>query len=154
MTPLALAALQQMTSSIPIVFVQITDPVGSGFVASLARPGGNITGFMTAGFAMSGKMLEVLKKIAPEVSHVIVIYNPVQVPQVGRLAAIEMAAAALSMQVSAASVSNADQIRDVIQGIGSETGKGVVVLPIPITFANRGLIIALLGRHHLPAIYE
>jgi hypothetical protein len=65
-----------------------------------------------------------------------------------------MAAAALSMQVSAASVSNADQIRDVIQGIGSETGKGVVVLPIPITFANRGLIIALLGRHHLPAIYE
>jgi len=83
MTPLTLAPLQQLTSSIPIVFVQITDPVGSGFVPSLARPGGNITGFTSSEFATSGKMLEALKKVAPEINHVVVIYYPVQSPQIG-----------------------------------------------------------------------
>ena len=154
MTPLTLAPLQQLTSSIPIVFVQITDPVGSGFVPSLARPGGNITGFTTAEFATSGKMLEALKKVAPEVNHVVVIYYPVQSPQIGRLAAIQTAAAALSVQVSPVSVGNADQIKDGIEGIDNETRKGVVVLPNPITIANRDLIIALLARHRLPAVYD
>jgi putative tryptophan/tyrosine transport system substrate-binding protein len=99
-------------------------------------------------------MLEALKKVAPEVNHVVVIYYPVQSPQIGRLAAIQTAAASLSVQVSSVSAGNTDQIRDGIEGIGNETRKGVVVLANPITIANRDLIIALLARHHLPAVYD
>jgi putative ABC transport system substrate-binding protein len=152
--PLTVAPLQQMTSNIPIVFTAVADPVGSGFVASLARPGGNITGFALGEFSMSGKLLEVLKQVAPQVSRVVVIYNPAQVPQGGRLAAIETAAPSLGVQISAASAGSADQITHIIDGFGSETGGGIIVLPSPVTIANRGLIIALLARHHLPAVYE
>jgi putative ABC transport system substrate-binding protein len=97
--PLTLAALRPMTSKIPIVFTGVADPVGTGFVASLARPGGNITGFTLGEFAMSGKLLAVLKQVAPQVSRVTVIYFPLQVPQVGRLGAIQTAAPALGLQV-------------------------------------------------------
>jgi putative ABC transport system substrate-binding protein len=85
--PLVVAALRQMAVKIPIVFTGVADPVGSGLVASLARPGGNITGFTLGEFTLSGKMLEVLKQIAPQITRVSIIYNPQQVPQVGRLAA-------------------------------------------------------------------
>ena len=108
-----------MTSKIPIVFTGIADPVGSGFVASLARPGGNITGFTLGEFAISGKLLEVLKQVAPEISRVTVIYYPVQVPQVGRLGAIQTAAAPLGLAVSGASVSNADEITRVIESLSA-----------------------------------
>ena len=81
-----------MTSKIPIVFTGVADPVGAGFVASLAQPGGNITGFTLGEFAMSGKLVEMLKQVAPNVSRVTVIYYPQQVPQVGRLGAIQTAA--------------------------------------------------------------
>jgi putative tryptophan/tyrosine transport system substrate-binding protein len=151
--PLSLAALRSMTSKIPIVFTGIADPVGTGFVATLARPGGNITGFTLGEFAVSGKLLEVLKQVAPEISRVTVIYYPVQVPQVGRLGAIQTAAAPLGLAVSGASVSNADEITRVIASL-AEPGRGVIVLPSPITLANRDLIIALLARHRFPAVYE
>ena len=152
--PLPLAALRPMTSKIPIVFTGIADPVGTGFVASLARPGGNITGFTLGEFAVSGKLLEVLKQVAPEISRVTVIYYPVQVPQVGRLGAIQTAAAPLGLVVTGASVSNADEITRVIESVSAEPGRGVIVLPSPVALANRGLIIALLARHRLPAVYE
>ena len=151
--PLSVTALRPMTSKIPIVFTGVADPVGTGFVASLARPGGNITGFTLGEFAMSGKLMEVLKQVAPEISRVTVIYYPVQVPQVGRLGAIQTAAAPLGLAVSGASVSNADEITRVIASL-AEPGRGVIVLPSPITVANRGLIIALMARHRLPAVYE
>jgi putative ABC transport system substrate-binding protein len=152
--PLPVVALQQKTSTIPIVFLGIADPVSSGFVASLARPGGNITGFALGEFTMSGKLLEVLKQVAPQVSRVVVMYNPLQVPQVGRLASIQTAAPSLGVQVSAASATNADQITQIIEGFGGETGVGMIVLPSPVTIANRALIVASLARRRLPAVYE
>ena len=152
--PLTLAALRPMTSKIPIVFTGVADPVGTGFVASLARPGGNITGFTLGEFAMSGKLLAVLKQVAPQVSRVTVIYYPLQVPQVGRLGAIQTAAPALGLQVSGASVSNADEIMHVIESLGSEPDRGVIVLPSVVTIANRDRIIALMARYRLPAVYE
>jgi putative ABC transport system substrate-binding protein len=152
--PLTLAALRPMANKIPIVFTGVADPVGTGFVASLAQPGGNITGFTLGEFAMSGKLLEVLKQVAPQVSRVFVIYYPQQVPQVGRLGAIQTAAPALGLQVSGASVSNADEITRVIESLGTEPARGVIVLPSAITVANRGRIIALMARYRLPAVYE
>jgi putative tryptophan/tyrosine transport system substrate-binding protein len=152
--PLPLVALRQMTTKIPIVFTGVADPVGTGFVASLAKPGGNITGFTLGEFAMSGKLLGVLKQVAPQVSRVTVIYYPQQVPQIGRLGAIQTAAAALGLQVSGASVSNMDEITHVIESLGTESGRGVIVLPSVLTIANRGRIVALMARYRLPAVYE
>ena len=152
--PLAVAALRQATAKIPIVFTGVADPVGSGFVASLARPGGNITGFTLGEFTLSGKMLELLKQIAPQITRVSVIYNPQQVPQVGRLAAIQTAAPSLGLQVNGASAANLDEITQAIENLGTEPSRGVIVLPYPVAIANRSLIITLLARHRLPAIYE
>ena len=152
--PIAVASLKPITSTIPIVFTGVADPVGSGFVASLARPGGNITGFTLGEFTMNGKMPEILKKIAPHVIRVTVIYNPQQVPQVGRLAAVQTAAATLGLQVSAASVTSAEEIRHAIEKLESDPDRGVIVLPAPVTITNRNLIIALLARYRLPAVYE
>jgi putative ABC transport system substrate-binding protein len=152
--PLAVASLKQITSTIPIVFVNVADPVGSGFVAGLARPGGNITGFTLGEFTMSGKMPEILKKIAPHVARVTVIYNPQQVPQVGRLAAVQTAAATFGLQVSAASTVSAEEIKQAIEKLEGEPDRGVIVLPAPVTITNRNLIIALLARYRLPAVYE
>ena len=153
--PLAVASLKQLTSTIPIVFLSVADPVGSGFVASLAQPGGNITGFTLGEFTMSGKMPEILKKIAPHVARVTVIYSPQQgVPQVGRLAAVQTAAATLGLQVSAASAVSAEEIKHAIEKLDGESDRGVIVMPTPGTITNRNLIIALLARYRLPAVYE
>ena len=153
--PLAVASLKQLTSTIPIVFLGVADPVGSGFVAGLAQPGGNITGFTLGEFTMSGKMPEMLKKIAPHVTRVTVIYSPQQgVPQVGRLAAVQTAAATLGLQVSAASAVSAEEIKHAIEKLDGESDRGVIVLPSPTTITNRNLIIALLARYRLPAVYE
>jgi putative ABC transport system substrate-binding protein len=152
-TALTVAPLQQMTTSIPIVFLNIVDPVNSGFVASLARPGGNITGFTPAEMSMRGKLLEVLKEVAPAVSRVGVLYNPVQAPQVGQWRAIERAAPALGVQVSAAGAANADEITHGIEAFANEPGGGMIVLANPVNDTNRGLIIALMARRLMPAIY-
>ena len=142
--PLAVASLKQITSTIPIVFVGVADPVGIGLVAGLARPGGNIT----------GKMPEILKQIAPQVARLTVIYNPQQVPQIGRLAAVQMAAPILGLQVSGASAANAEEIKHAIEKLEGESDRGVIILPTAVTITNRSLIIALLTRYRLPAIYE
>ena len=152
--PLTVAALRPVTRKIPIVFTGVADPVGTGLVASLAQPGGNITGFTLGEFAVSGKLLELLKQIAPQVSRVTVLYYPQQVPQVGRLGAIQTAAPALGLQVSGASVGNVDEITHVIESLGTESGRGVIVLPSVVTIANRGRIVALMARYRLPAVYE
>jgi putative ABC transport system substrate-binding protein len=152
-TSLTVAPLQQMTTTIPIVFLNIVDPVSSGFVASLARPGGNITGFTPAEMSMRGKLLGVLKEVAPRISRVGVIYNPVQAPQVGQWRAIETAAPALGVQVKAAGAANADEITHGIEAFANEPGGGMIVLSNSVNDTNRGLIIALMARHLMPAIY-
>jgi putative tryptophan/tyrosine transport system substrate-binding protein len=151
---LALAPLRQMTTTIPIVFLQIADPVGSGFVASLARPGGNVTGFALAEFSASSKMVELLKELAPATTRAAVIYNPLQAPQRGMWQAIESAAPSLGIQASAVSAGDADALAHIIEDIAGNPGSGMIVMPNPITIANRGLIIALAARYRLPTIYQ
>jgi ABC-type uncharacterized transport system substrate-binding protein len=150
---LALSAIQRATNNIPIVFVQIIDPVGSGFVASLERPGANTTGFADAEFALSGKMLEVLKEVAPRVMHAAVIHNPVQSPQIAMLHAIEAVAPSLNVVISAAAPRDAAEMQRVTEAL-DEPSSGVIVLPNPITNLHSDLLIALMARHRLPAVYS
>jgi putative tryptophan/tyrosine transport system substrate-binding protein len=152
-TALALQPLMRETRTIPIIFTQMSDPVSSGFVASLARPGGNVTGFTVAEFVTFGKLLETLKEIAPQVMRVATIYNPDQVPQLGMLRAIEAAAPASKVQVTAAGVRNATDVEPAIDRFAREPNGGLIVLPSPITEGNRKMIIALAARYRLPAAY-
>jgi putative ABC transport system substrate-binding protein len=153
-TTLVLQPLQRATSSIPIVFTQISDPVGGGIVASLAHPGANITGFTPAEYSMYGKSLEVLKEVAPRVTRVAVIFNPEQKLQLGMLRAIEEAAPSFGVQVTAAGVRNATEIEHVIGSFALEPNGGLVVLPNPVTESNRRQIIAMAAQHRLPAVYS
>jgi ABC-type uncharacterized transport system substrate-binding protein len=152
-TSLVLQPLQRETRSIPIVFTQITDPVGSGFVESLARPGGNITGFTPAEFSMFGKSLEVLKDVARHVTRVAVILNPEQAPQLGMWHAIEAAAPSFKVQLTVADARDAAALERAIDAFARETNGGLIVLPSPATQVNRPLIIAMAARHRLPAVY-
>jgi ABC-type uncharacterized transport system substrate-binding protein len=150
---LALQPLLQETRSIPIVFTQIVDPVGAGLAASLARPGGKTTGFTVAEFSTVGKLLEVLKDMAPQVSRVAVILNPDQIPQAGMMRAIEANAPAFKVQVTAAPARDTAEIERAIDQFAREPEGGLIVLPNPVTEGNRKLIIAMAARHRLPAAY-
>src|SRR5712691_5401831 len=152
-TPVA-AALQQATRTIPIIFVSITDPVVGGFVASLARPGGNITGFTNYEFTMGAKWLEILKEIAPGISRVSLMLNPdTGTYYVEYLRSVETVALSFAVQATLAPVRNADEIERVITGVGSEPGGGLIVLPSAPVTANIQLIIGLAARYRLPTIY-
>ncbi len=152
-TALALLPLKQETGTIPIVFTLIYDPVGSGFVASLARPGGNITGFTLGDFSLGGKMLQVLKEVAPQVSRVAVILNPNQPPHVAIWRAIEAAAPSFRVHLTASAVRDAAEIEPVIKAFAGEPNGGLIVLPSPITETHRKQVVALAARHRLPAVY-
>jgi putative ABC transport system substrate-binding protein len=149
---LALQPLLQETRTIPIVFTQIADPVGSGFVASLAHPGGNLTGFTVAEFSTFGKLAEILKNVAPQVMRVAVLLNPDQIPQEGMLRAIEAAAPSFGLQVTKASVRSGADIEQAIDQFAREPNGGLVVLPNPVTEGNRELIVAMAVRHRLPTV--
>ena len=151
-TVLAVGPLQQATSTIPIVFLQIVDPVSAGLVASLARPGGNLTGFAAAEFSVIAKELVLLKQVAPSVNRVGVIYNPVQPPQIGMLAAIQGAAPPLNVQVSPLRAGNADELSHAIEDFAGKPDSGVIVLPSPVTEGNISLITSLLSRYRVPSI--
>jgi putative ABC transport system substrate-binding protein len=150
---LPLQALQRETRTIPIVFAQINDPVGSGFVASLARPGGNITGFTPAEFSMGGKLLEVLREVAPSVTQVAILLPAELAPQVGMLRAIEAVAPALGVQATSADVHDAAEIERAIGAFARNSNGGLIVLSSPATNVHRELIVALAARHRLPAVY-
>jgi putative ABC transport system substrate-binding protein len=150
---LGLLALRQETRSIPIVFVQVGDPVASGLVASLARPGGNITGFTTFEHAMGGKWLEVLKEIAPRISRVLVILSPENATHPGLLRALETAAPSSGVQVTAARVRDAGDIERAVNAFAPGPDAGLIVLPDAVTFVHRDLIVASAARRRLPAIY-
>jgi ABC-type uncharacterized transport system substrate-binding protein len=150
-TALLLAPLQQRTTTIPIVFTHITDPVSSHIVASLARPGGNITGFAPAEFSMYGKLLETLKEAAPNVTRVAVVMNPEQAPQAGMLRAIEAVAPALALKMSSLSVRN--PIEHSFASFAEQLNGGLIVLPNPVADTNRELIVTTATRYRLPAIY-
>ena len=152
-TALVLQPLRQETRSIPIVFTQIGEPVQSGLVASLAHPGGNITGFTAFEASVWGKSLEVLKEVEPHVARVAVILNPDQAPQAGMWRAVEAAAPSLGVKATATPVRNAVEIERAINAFAREPNGGLIVLPSGPTIVHRELIIAMAARHPLPAIY-
>jgi putative ABC transport system substrate-binding protein len=145
--------MQQETGTIPIIFTTVTDPVGSGLVASLARPGGNVTGFTNFEFSMAGKWLELLKEAAPTVRRVAVLFNPDNAAMPGQLHAIAVAAASLGLQMVEAKVRNRDEIERAIDGLARVPNTGLLVLPEFLTTVHRGLIVALAARHRLPSAY-
>jgi putative ABC transport system substrate-binding protein len=149
----ATALLSRLTRTIPIVFAQATDPVGSGWVKSLARPGGNVTGFSMFEPDIGGKWLDIIKEIAPHISQVAVLLYPEAAPYVAIYHAIEAGAPSHALEVSAAGVHNAGEIENVITTLAGRAGGGLIVLPGPVTNSNHGLIVELAARHRLPAVY-
>jgi putative ABC transport system substrate-binding protein len=144
--------LQQETRTIPIVFVLVGDPVGSGYVASMAQPGGNLTGFAVLENAIAGKWLEILNQIAPQVSRVGFILHPETPAHVGLLRAAEAAAPA-GVKVIPLGVHNAAEIERAVATFAAETNGGLIAAPHAITVANRDLIVELAARYRLPAVY-
>jgi putative tryptophan/tyrosine transport system substrate-binding protein len=149
----ATAIMLQATLTIPVVFVQVSDPVGSGFVAGLAQPGGNITGFTNFEPEMSGKWLGLLREAAPNLTRVAVPFHPETANSVAFLRAAEAVAPSLRIQVTAASVHNGIEIERAIAAFAREPDGGLLITPHPILITNRGSIIELAERYHLPAIY-
>jgi putative tryptophan/tyrosine transport system substrate-binding protein len=148
------AALQQASRTVPIVFVTTVDPVGGGLVESLARPGGNATGFSTREFSMFGKSLELLKEIAPRMSRVAVIRDPAVAAGSGGFAAIQTVAPSFGVELTPIGVRTADEIeRSIAAFARSENGGVIVVGPTSSVQPHRNLIIALATQHRLPAIY-
>jgi len=150
---LGLLPLKRQTATIPIVFTLIYDPVGSGFVESLAHPGGNITGFTLGEFSMGGKTLEALKEVAPQVSRVAVMLNLDQPPHVAMWRAIETVAPSFGVRLTAADAQDPAEIERAIEAFAREPNGGLIVLPGPITIVHRDLIIATAARHRVPAAY-
>jgi putative ABC transport system substrate-binding protein len=149
------AALLQETRAIPIVFVGVADPVFSGFVASLARPAGNVTGFAVAESSIGGKWVELLKKIAPDVTRAAVVFNPQMAVGGGSYykQAIEGASRSLAILPIAAPVLNADDIGVAMADLAHERGGGLVVVPDAFTVFHSERIIALAARYQLPVVY-
>jgi putative tryptophan/tyrosine transport system substrate-binding protein len=151
-TPELMAAARE-THTIPIVFISVSDPVGLGFVASLAHPGGNITGFANFEPAIGGKWLELLKEIAPGVTRVALLFNPETAPfNKSILRSLEAAAPSFAVQVSAAPAHDAAELEDAIAAVAREPGGGLIVGPDNFTYRHRERIIALAAKHHLPAV--
>jgi putative tryptophan/tyrosine transport system substrate-binding protein len=139
---LALLPLKRATRTIPIVFTSVYDPVGSGFVTSLTRPGDNITGFTLGEFSMGGKTLEVLKEVAPQVSRVAVILNLEQPPHVAMWRSIEATAPSFGVRLTPADVQGPAEIERAIEAFAREPNGGLIVLPAPVTVVHRELITA------------
>jgi putative tryptophan/tyrosine transport system substrate-binding protein len=151
----ATAALQRETRTIPIVFVVVSDPVGAGFVASLTRPGGNITGFINMEGPMGGKWLQLLTEIAPSVKRVAIMFNPDTAPGGGSyyLPSFEAAARSLKVAPIAAPVHSDAEIETVITALGREPVGGLVVMPDVFTLERRAPIILAAARNNVPADY-
>lgn len=147
------SVLKSETSTIPVVFVQVADPVKDGIVASLARPGGNFTGFTSFEYAMGGKWLETLKDLAPETTRAALLHHPQDSHWPGFFQAIEQVAQSLKVQVTPAGVRDANEIEAAIKTFAQAGNGGLVILPTPITNLHRKLVIALAARHRLPAVY-
>jgi putative ABC transport system substrate-binding protein len=149
----SVAALQHESRTLPVVFVAIVDPVGAGFVESLARPGGNVTGFMIYEYSLSGKWLELLKQIAPSVARVAVLRDPDLTSGIALFGAVQNAAQSLGVEVKPAIMRDAGEIEHAVMGLARSGNGGLIVTPSASASAHRNLIITLAARHKLPAIY-
>jgi putative ABC transport system substrate-binding protein len=149
----ALAAVQRETREIPIVFAQVGDPVGAGFVDSVARPGGNTTGFATTEFAIGPKWVELLREIAPSLSRLGLIYDPLNPTAVGYLPLIDAAARKFKIETSASAVRNEGEIERAIEALASRPNGGLIPLASPLIVVHREFIISLANRHRLPNVF-
>jgi putative tryptophan/tyrosine transport system substrate-binding protein len=147
------APLLQATRTIPIVFVVVVDPVGAGFVASLARPGGNATGFTTFEYGLSGKWLELLKQIAPGITRAAVLRDPAIASGIGQFAAVQAMAPSLGVELSPVDARDAPEIERAVTAFARSGNGGLVVTPSPVASRHRDLIITLAARYRLPAVY-
>ena len=147
------APLLQATRTVPIVFVIVIDPVGAGFVASLARPGGNATGFTAFEYGVSGKWLELLKEVAPGVTRVAVLRDPAIASGIGQFAAVQAVAPSLGVELSPVDTRDAPEIERAVTSFARSSSGGLIVTPSPLANRHRDLIIMLAARHRLPAVY-
>jgi putative tryptophan/tyrosine transport system substrate-binding protein len=150
---LTVGPLQEATRTVPIVFVQVTDPVGSGFVASLGRPGGNTTGFSLFEYGMAAKWLELLKQIAPRVTRVAVVRDATNPSSLGQLGALRTAAPSLGVELIPIAVRDAGMVERDVTAFVRGPNDGMIVLASAAGAVHRDLIIALAARHLLPAVY-
>jgi putative ABC transport system substrate-binding protein len=148
-----LAPLLQATRIVPIVFVQVSDPVGTGLVESLARPGGNATGFSTSDYATSGKLLELLKEIAPNVTRVAVLRDDTSSSGIGQWAGIQAGASSLGLDLRPVGMSDAAKIERTIDTFARDPNGGLIVTESGPAIVHREQIIALAARYRLPAVY-
>ena len=149
----ALAPLLQATRSVPVVFAQVPDPVGAGFVNSLARPGGNATGFITYEYGLSGKWLELLTQIAPSVTRAAVIRDPAVSAGTGQWGAIQAVAPSVRVLVSPVNVRDAGEIERDVAAFAHGSNSGLIVTASALAIRHRNLIVTLAARHRLPAVY-
>ena len=137
----------------PIVFAMVPDPVGSGFVASLARPGGNATGFMQFEYSLTGKWVELLKKVAPGVTRAAVLWDPTIPAGIGQFAVIQSVAPSLGVEVSPVNVRDGAEIEQAVAAFARSPNGGLIMTSSPLANVQRELIIALAARHKLPAVF-
>jgi putative ABC transport system substrate-binding protein len=148
------SALLQATSTVPIVFTAVVDPVGAGFVDSLSRPGGNVTGFMLFEYGLSGKWLELLKEIAPNVTRAVVLRDPAIAAGAGQFAVIQTVAPSAGVEVSAINVRDPAEIERRIAAAAQTSNNGLIATASALTVVHRDLIIKLAAQYKLPAVYE
>src|SRR5262245_55797697 len=149
----AVAALQQSTRTVPIVFATVGDPVGGGFVESLARPGGNITGFAIFEYAIGAKWLELLREISPRTTRVAVLRDPAVATGPGQFAAIQTAAPSFGMEIIPVNMRDASEIDRAVTAFAQSSNGGLIVSGTPLAQIHRDLIIKLAARYKLPAVY-
>ena len=144
--------LLQATRTVPVVFAQVVDPVGAGVVASLARPGGNATGFTIFEFSIAGKWVELLKEIAPSVTRAAVLRDA-STSAIGQFGAIQSVAPSLGIELTPVGLSDAGEIERAIAAFARSPNGGLIVTPVTLSIVHRDLIIKLAARHRLPAVY-
>jgi putative tryptophan/tyrosine transport system substrate-binding protein len=149
----SLAPLLQLTRTVPIVFVNVTDPVGAGFIDSLARPGGNATGFIQFEYSLSGKWLELLKEVAPSVKRAAVLRDSAFVAGIGQFAIIQSVASSVGMEVNAINLRDAPEIERAVTDFARSPNGGLIITTSLLSVRHRERIIALAARHKLPAVY-
>ncbi|HEY9360197.1 MAG TPA: ABC transporter substrate-binding protein [Xanthobacteraceae bacterium] len=145
--------LQQASRSVPIVFTDVTDPIGAGFVASMARPGGNATGFILFEYGISGKWLELLKQIDPGIKRAAILRDPTLIASTSQFAAIQSIAPSLGVELSPIGTRNADDIEEEVTQFARGSNGGMIVVTGTSAIMHRKLIISLAARHRLPAVY-
>jgi len=148
------AALQAATRTVPIVFAHAVDPVGAGFVDSLARPGGNATGFTLFEYSMSAKWLELLKEIAPGVTRVAVLRDPAAAAGTGQFGAIQSVAPSFGVELNPVNLRDSSEIERVVTAFARSSNGGLIVTASPLALLHRELIVKLAARHEMPAVYN